>query len=133
MDSNFCSLILTLKLTIADNKVLRYVCQYISQAVEPVALPSLAFYLTAPALDLYAKKLNAYAERTTRAAAHVRKLAVISQGQLKSFHHFQVEDWRNKTIASYRGTPTEPPASHQQLLEVFSNLLLSLDNVNTFE
>lgn len=133
IDSTFCSLILILKLSIAENKTLRYVCQYINQAVEPLALSSLALCLTAPALDLYSKKLNAYAERTTRAAAHVRKLAVISQEQLKHFHHLQVEDWRNKTIASYRGIPIEAPASYQQLLEVFLNLLLSLDNVTTFE
>ncbi|KAF5316150.1 hypothetical protein D9619_006604 [Psilocybe cf. subviscida] len=120
-------------LSIADNKSLRHVCQYISQVVEPLALFSLTFCLKDSILHLYAKKLNAYAERTTRAAAHVRKLAVISQDQLTDFHHVHAEERRNKTIARYHGTPVAPPANYQQLLEAFLNILLSLDKVITFD
>ncbi|KAF5316147.1 hypothetical protein D9619_006601 [Psilocybe cf. subviscida] len=113
-------------LSIVDNKVLRYVCRYINQAVEPLALPSLSFCLKHPILGLlYAEKLNVYAERTTRATAHVRKLAVISENQLRYSN--------DRKTTSLRGIPNAPPASYQELLEIFLNLLLSLNNVDTFE
>lgn len=121
-----------LKLSIADNKILRRACRYIGEVVEPLALSSLAICLDASVLYLQAEMLNAYVERTTRATAHLRKLIIVPEPSKQ----IRVQAW-GQLVTGHGLHPTGSTGaaseSYQQLLQTFFALLLSLDNVNTVE